>query len=169
MQMRQPAFVDDVERVFEHRLGLGRKAGDQIGAEDHVGAKCAHLLAEANGVGAEVPPLHPLQDHVVAGLQRQVEMRHQPLFLGDRPHQVVVGLDAVDGGKPQPLEAGHHLEDRQRPARRGWALPGRSRAIGGDIDAGQHDFRDSRCRRGGGPGRRPRPSARSANCRGRRG
>ena len=37
----------------------------------------------ADRVGAQVPPLHALQDHVVAGLQRQMQMRHQPRLLGD--------------------------------------------------------------------------------------
>ena len=49
--------------------------------------------AEGDRVVAEVPPLHPLQDHVVAGLQRQVQMRHQPRLAGDRLDQPRVRLD----------------------------------------------------------------------------
>ncbi len=34
MQIGQPAILDEAKRVFKHRVGLGRKAGDEIGAED---------------------------------------------------------------------------------------------------------------------------------------
>jgi hypothetical protein len=42
----------------------------------------AHLVDQLQGVGAGVAPLHALEDHVVAGLQRQVQVRHQAWFLG---------------------------------------------------------------------------------------
>ena len=41
----------------------------------------------AHGVGAAVAALHPLEDQVVAGLQREVEMRHQPRLAGDQLEQ----------------------------------------------------------------------------------
>src|SRR5690606_39325396 len=65
-------------------------------AEDDVGAQRAHLGAEANGIVAQMAALHALQDHVVAGLQGQVQMRHQPAFARDRFHQLPVGLDGID-------------------------------------------------------------------------
>jgi hypothetical protein len=43
-----------------------------------------------------MPPLHPLQNHVVAGLQRQMQMRHQPLVIRDDVEQITVGLDGID-------------------------------------------------------------------------
>ena len=42
--------------------------------------------------------LHPLEDHVVAGLQRQVDMRHHARFAGDQVEQAIVNLDAVERG-----------------------------------------------------------------------
>ncbi len=33
---------------------------------------------DVDRVGAAVAALHPLEDQVVAGLQREMEMRHQP-------------------------------------------------------------------------------------------
>ena len=51
-----------------------------------------------------MPPLHPLQDHVVAGLERQVEMRHQPRLAGDQLEQSVIDLDAVERRQAQALE-----------------------------------------------------------------
>ena len=34
VEMGQAAFLDDRERAFGHRLGLGGEAGDEVGAED---------------------------------------------------------------------------------------------------------------------------------------
>ena len=38
----------------------------------------SHILAEIDHIVARMPALHALQDHVVARLQRQVQVRHQP-------------------------------------------------------------------------------------------
>jgi hypothetical protein len=40
---------------------------------------------------------HALEDHVVAGLQGQVQIRRQALFLRQAAHQVGVDLGGVDG------------------------------------------------------------------------
>ena len=68
------------------------------------GPQPAHLVAERDRVGAQVPALHALEDEVVAGLQREMQMRHQPRLVGERIEQVAVGLDRIDRGQPQPLE-----------------------------------------------------------------
>ena len=102
--MRQPAFVDEVERTREHRLGLGREARDDVAAEHHVRPQPPHLVAERDRIGAQMAPLHALEDEIVAGLQRQMQMRHQPRVVGERVEQVTVGLDRIDRGEPQPLE-----------------------------------------------------------------
>ena len=34
MQMREPAFVDQIERVLKHVFGFGRETDDEIGAKD---------------------------------------------------------------------------------------------------------------------------------------
>ena len=41
-------------------------------------------------------PLHALQDQIVAGLEREMQMRHQPLLLGERREQRLVDLDRID-------------------------------------------------------------------------
>ena len=41
---------------------------NEIGAECNVGAELARGVAEGDGVGAKVPPLHALQGEIVAGL-----------------------------------------------------------------------------------------------------
>jgi hypothetical protein len=87
MQPGEPALLHQPQRVLEHRLRLGREARDDVGAEGHVGAQPARLVAEADGVVAQVPPLHPLEDQVVARLQAEVQMRHQARLGRDGLHQ----------------------------------------------------------------------------------
>ncbi len=125
VEKREPAIVDERAGVLKHRVGLGREAGDEVGAEDDVGAKPPDLVAEADGVGAAVPALHALQDHVVARLQREMQMRHQPLLLGDGAHQLRVGLDGIDRGEAEARKLRHVLQDlpHERPRR---GRPGRS-------------------------------------------
>ena len=111
MQEGEPAIVDQRQRVLEHGLALGGKAGDEVGAEHHIGAKLAYLLAEADRVRPRVTPLHALQRKVVACLEREMQMRHQPLLLGDGLEQRGIGLDRIDRGEPQPLELRHQREN----------------------------------------------------------
>lgn len=86
-----------------------------------------------------MPALHALQDHVVAMLQRQMQMRHEAWLIGDEIHQVGIGLDAVDRGKPEPTDIGDLLQQRlrQKPERQGAR---QIAAIAGGIDAGQYDL-----------------------------
>ena len=86
-----------------------------------------------------MPPLHALEDEIVAGLQRQMQMRHQSAVLRQRIEQVAVGLDGIDRRQPQPLQLRHVLEDLLDQRAEFW----RARQIGaiaGDVDAGQHDL-----------------------------
>jgi hypothetical protein len=121
------------------RLRLGGKARDDVGAEGHVGAQAARLPAEGDGVVAQVAALHPLQDQVVAMLQRQVQMRHQPRLRRDGQHQVFVGLDRVDGTDPEPRQVRHQPQDAHHQiaeARRARQVA----APAGQVHAGQHDL-----------------------------
>ena len=111
MQEGQPAVADKAHGAGEHGLRLGREAGDQVGPEDDVGAQLPHLRAEGSSVGAGVAPLHALEDHVVAGLQGEVQVRHQARLLGDSLDQVRVGFNLVDGGEAQAPELGHVAQD----------------------------------------------------------
>ena len=52
VEMGQAAFVDEIERAGEHRLGLGREAGDDVGAEHHVRPQPPDLVAEPDRIGA---------------------------------------------------------------------------------------------------------------------
>ena len=72
MQMRKPAVIDEVERTGEHLFGLRRETGDNIATENDIRTQPPHLLAEFDCIFPRMPALHPLQDEVVAGLQRQM-------------------------------------------------------------------------------------------------
>ena len=76
-------------------FGLGREAGDQIGAEHRVGAQGANFVGKGNDVGSIVAALHALQDHVVTGLGRDVKMRHQTRLIGDQSENVGVDLSRI--------------------------------------------------------------------------
>ena len=70
-----------------HLLALGREAGDQVGADRRVGPRRLQPLDHRDRIGAAVAALHPLEDQVVARLQRQMEMRQQPRLAGDQLEQ----------------------------------------------------------------------------------
>ena len=95
MQEGEAAFLDQRHGVGEHLFAFGRETGDQIGAEHDVGPEVARLAAEADRIVAQMPALHALQDHVVAGLQAEMQVRHQPRLLGDQALQVGIHLDLI--------------------------------------------------------------------------
>ena len=68
-----------------------------------------------------------------------MQMRHQPLVVGDDIEQIAIGLDGIDRRNPQALQFRHMPQDLlcQLPELR------RARQIGAvarEIDAGQHDL-----------------------------
>ena len=69
MQPCQLTVFHQPQRVFKHRPGLGRKSGDNIGPKHHFGAPGLDILTKTDGIIAQMPPFHPLKDHVVARLQ----------------------------------------------------------------------------------------------------
>ncbi len=96
MQEGEIAFPDQILRARKHFLRLGRKACDNVGAERDVRPQPPHLRAELDGMLSRMPALHALENEVVAGLQRQMQMRHQPFVIGDDIEQIAVGLDRID-------------------------------------------------------------------------
>ena len=96
MQLGQPAFVDEVERTRKHVFALRRKTGDDVRAEGNIRAQLPHLFAECDGVATGMSPLHALEDNVIAGLQRQMQMRHQPRTIGERIEQISIDFHGVN-------------------------------------------------------------------------
>ena len=82
-------------------------------------------------------PLHAFKDQIVAGLEAEVQMRHDTRLIGDDLDQVVVESGRVERGKAQTRQIRH--QGQQPTHQIGQARPARQiAAIGGDIDAGQH-------------------------------
>ena len=137
VQPGQAAFLDQPQRIVEHRFGLGRETGDQVGTEDDLRPRRAHRLAEGDSVVAQVPALHPLEDQVVPGLQREVQMRHQPRLCRDRLDETRVGLDQIDRRQPQTRQVrntGQYTRHQVAEARRAAQIGAPTR----QVDAGQH-------------------------------
>ena len=83
--------------------------------------------------------LHALEDHVIACLKRQVQMRHETLFLGDHPKQGLIGLDLVDRGQAQSRKIRHQFQDAAHEITQSRSA-GKIRPPRGQIDAGQHNL-----------------------------
>ena len=96
MQKGQVAFVHQTQRTLKHFLRLGRKTRDDIGAERDIRPQPPHLRAEFQRIRSGMPPLHPLQDQVVARLQRQMQMWHQAFIIRDHVKQIAIDLDLID-------------------------------------------------------------------------
>ncbi len=86
-----------------------------------------------------VATLHPLEDHIIARLQREVHVRHHSRLVRDQAEQRLVDLGAIDRRQPKPRKRRESGQDRLAQcaeARR----TGKVRAPAGQIDAGQHNF-----------------------------
>jgi hypothetical protein len=92
------AVVDQRERVGEHGRVFGREAGDQVRADRDVGTGGLQAFDQRDAFGARMAALHALQDHVVAGLEREVDVRHDARLAREQREQAVVDLDAVERG-----------------------------------------------------------------------
>src|SRR5439155_1365351 len=142
MEEAEAAILHQAQTVLEHRFALGGKSGDQVGAEGNIGAKGARPPTEGDRIGPAVPPLHALQDQIVARLQREVEMGHQARLFGQELPERVIGLRRIEGRKPEARKLGDFAQQvaghlpQLRPARQ-------IAAIAADVDAGQHDLLDA--------------------------
>ncbi len=64
--------------------------------------------------------LHALEHHVVARLHGKMQVRHQTLLLGNGAHQLLVGLNLVDGRQSQALQLGHEAQDLANQCAERW-------------------------------------------------
>ena len=110
MEEGERGGFDQIEAALEHRLGLGGKAGDQIGAEGDAGTQGSHAIAEGQRLAVGMAPLHALEHHVVAGLEAEMEMGHEARLVGDQIHQRVIDLGHVDRRQAQAGQLRHRDE-----------------------------------------------------------
>jgi hypothetical protein len=127
------AVVEEPKRIQRGFLAFGREAGDQVGADGDIAASGLQLRHGVGGLGAAVAALHSLEDQIVAGLQRQMEMGQQPRLARGQLHQRFVDLDAVERREAEAIEL---WQIGQQP------LAKRSEAsvVAGDVDAGEDDL-----------------------------
>ncbi len=128
---------DERDGVLERCVGLGGEAGDEVGAEGSVGPRAAHSLDQRQRIGRRVAAFHALQDEVVAGLQRQVQVRAEPRLASQPGQQGRVDLGGVDRGEPQARQLGDFVEDAAHQFAQ-LRRAGQVRAPAGEVDAGQH-------------------------------
>lgn len=72
MDVSETAVFDQPEGAIEHLLGLGGKPSNQVSAERHLASGVAQAGAKIHGVAPAMTALHPLEDHVITGLQREM-------------------------------------------------------------------------------------------------
>ena len=113
MQEGQVGFGHEIQRFRKQFLGLCREAGDQIGAKGDPRPQVPRPRDDRPRIRRQMTPLHALQDQVAAGLQGQMQMRHQPAFLGDQAPQILVDRCRIQRGQSQPRQLRHQ---RQQPA-----------------------------------------------------
>ncbi len=119
--------------------GLGWKACYHISPKHHIRAAAARLLTKAQHIAGQMPPFHSFQDQIITMLDRQMKMRHQPLFLGQHRHQLGIRFRRVDGGKTQARQFRHFSQNLTHQPTQPWP-PRQILTPAGQIHAAQHDF-----------------------------
>ena len=83
-------FVQQIVRRLELRLGLARKAHDDVGGDRGVGQLRSDFLDQAAIIVGGVAALHAAQHFVVAGLHRHFDVLAHLRQFGHRIEQLVV-------------------------------------------------------------------------------
>ena len=99
MQVIDAALVHAGERVGEHGVRLRRETGDEVCAKGHVRPGVPQAMAQVDRDGARMAALHALEDHVVARLEREMQVRRNAWLVGEKVEQRLVDLDGVDRGE----------------------------------------------------------------------
>ena len=133
MQLGQPRSADGLERALERGIVLGREADDHVGGEVEVGQRLQLPQVRVDRVAAR----HRLQDAVVAGLERDVQVRPDHRRLSQCGHELVVDMVDLDRRETQPLDA---LDRTGRSDQVGEPHPGGAVAEAAEIDAGEDDL-----------------------------
>ena len=120
VHLRQPGGANRLEGALERGVVLRREADDHVGGEVEVAERLELAQVRLDRVAAR----HRLEDAVVAGLERHVQVRADDRRLAQRGDEVVVDVVDLDRGEAEPLDA-----RRSRP-RRGSGLRASSRRRG---------------------------------------
>ena len=135
---------------------LGREADDHVAVDRDTRDRVADAADGRGVVGREVAAAHPSEHAVVAGLERQVEVRHRPRrAVGPDAEQLVVDVLRLDRREAHPLDR-RLVEDPPDEAgkRQGRSGVGAAEAalrpaavVRPDVDPGQDDLAMARAER----------------------
>ena len=136
MQVGEVQLADGAERILEHFTGLGREAGDQVGPENHVGARLPGAADHVKGIVPAVAALHAFENSIIEGLQAEVQVRHEAGLFGQQAENSVVDGRRVEGTEPEAFQVRHGAQNLLGQV----AQAGVTCAIGRNINTGQHHF-----------------------------
>ena len=119
------------------RIALGRKPGDDVGTDREFRPRRLEPFDQRDRLSARMPPPHPLEHQVIARLQREVDVRHDPRLLRQQLEQQRVDLDPVERGQTQAGQGGHAIKDGGDQRAEAWG------GVAGEVDSGQDDFGDA--------------------------
>ena len=97
MAVNDPKFVDYREVRGMAGLILGRKSCDKVRPNCYFRTAVFKLTDQADGILAQMAALHALEDQVIAMLQGQVNMGHDPWFARQQLKEAVIDLNPVEG------------------------------------------------------------------------
>ena len=95
MQEREAAIPYKIKAFLELRFRFSREARNQISTKDDIGAQPPRLFGKRYGIGAQMPPLHALQNQIRTVLQGKMQMRHQAGFFRNQPPQVFIHFHGI--------------------------------------------------------------------------
>ncbi len=130
-------FLRNLQRPGEVGVGLAGEADHDIETEPQARYFLLRIPDVFQGPRGGVRPVHPLQDGIGAGLERDVEVRGDSAPRGGYAvHQPPCQLVGFDGGQAQSFEAGG-FEERPQKVRQ---FLTRFVSPGAQVHAGQHDL-----------------------------
>ena len=96
MQPGQLGIINQVEGRFMRGIILGRETGNQISPEHSIRANLADLPHQVQHIGCAMAAFHSFQDQIMAMLNRQMQMRHQPVIISQRCQQIIISLGRIN-------------------------------------------------------------------------
>ena len=118
--------VVDQPQLLSNIVGLGREAGDQVGADRDVRRARLQPRHRRDGVGAAWRRFIRLRIMSSPACKLRWRCGMKPRLAGRDVEQPVVDLDAVERRQAQPRQLRHVLQDAARPAGPSVGGPGRS-------------------------------------------
>ena len=117
--LREPDLFGNGEGFFEFYLRLAWEAHDDVGRKCNPGLHGANAGDEIKILLSGVLSIHGCENAIGAGLDRQVQLRHQRRQIAMCGDQVVVHIARMAGGITQPLHPDideAFKKPRQRPS-----------------------------------------------------